>query len=295
MTAPVPAQSLRAAIEWAQAQLSSSASARLDAEVLLAHVLNKSRTYLHTWPERELDARQQQQFVELVAARASGKPVAHLTGTREFWSLELLVNDSTLIPRPDTEVLVAKVLQLELPQQAQVLDLGTGTGAIALALKSERPDWSLLALDQSPAAVALAQTNTARLELNLKVMQSDWFSALQSADAGGFDVIVANPPYIAAGDPHLEQGDVRFEPHSALVAEHEGLADLMHIIAQAPRFLNDGGWLVLEHGWQQARACRDYLATAGYTAVASDMDYANLERISYGQWRHTGGKNKERS
>ncbi|MFC0444516.1 peptide chain release factor N(5)-glutamine methyltransferase [Pseudidiomarina halophila] len=292
MTASLPAQSLRAAIEWAQGQLNSSASARLDAEVLLAHVLNKSRTYLHTWPERELDAQQQKQYANLVAARASGKPVAHLTGTREFWSLELLVNDSTLIPRPDTEILVARVLQLDLPQQAQVLDLGTGTGAIALALKSERPGWSLVALDQSPAAVALAQRNAARLELDLKVMQSHWFSALQSAETGGFDAIVANPPYIAADDPHLQQGDVRFEPHSALVAEQEGLADLMHIIAQARSFLNDGGWLVLEHGWQQAAACRDYLTAAGYTAVASGRDYANLERISYGQWRHTGGKTR---
>lgn len=206
-----------------------------------------------------------------------------------------MVNDSTLIPRPDTEILVARVLQLDLPDQAQVLDLGTGTGAIALALKSERPNWSLLALDQSPAAVALAQTNAARLELDLKVMQSHWFSALRPDDAGAFDAIVANPPYIAADDPHLEQGDVRFEPRSALVAEKHGLADLIHIIAQARNFLNDGGWLVLEHGWQQASACRDYLAAAGYSAVASGTDYANLERISYGQWRHTGGQNKERS
>ncbi|MGQ4276206.1 peptide chain release factor N(5)-glutamine methyltransferase [Pseudidiomarina sp. E22-M8] len=284
MTAPLSKPGLRAALAWAQTQLKASESARLDAEVLLAHVLQQSRTYLHTWPERELDKDQQQRFAALVNARATGQPIAHLTGTREFWSLELLVNDSTLIPRPDTEILVAKVLALKLAQTAQVLDLGTGTGAIALALKSERPEWTLTAVDQSSAAVALAKTNAARLKLDLRVMQSHWFSALEPSDVSGFDAIVANPPYITADDPHLERGDVRFEPRAALVAANQGFADLEHIIDQARRFLNHRGWLILEHGWQQAAGCRERLANAGYTAVASGKDYANLERISFAQW-----------
>ncbi|MDN7127800.1 peptide chain release factor N(5)-glutamine methyltransferase [Pseudidiomarina sp. 1APP75-27a] len=284
MTTEHPVQSVRAALVWARAQLDASASPALDAEVLLAHVMQQSRTYLHTWPERTLSSAEHAHFLELTRARAAGTPIAHLLGSREFWSLELLVNDSTLIPRPDTEVLVEKILQLGLPEGARVLDLGTGTGAIALALKSEHPDWQLTAVDQSAAAVELAKTNAERLQLECEILQSDWFSALAATPAADFDCIVANPPYIAADDPHLQQGDVRFEPVTALVASDNGFADLQHIITTARRYLKAGGWLVLEHGWQQAAGCRELLQAAGYEAVASGTDYANLERMSFGQW-----------
>ncbi|WP_198678768.1 peptide chain release factor N(5)-glutamine methyltransferase [Pseudidiomarina insulisalsae] len=274
---------ISALLQHAQQCLSASETPRLDAEVLLAHVLQQSRTYLHTWPEREVSEPVLQQFMALLQQRQSGIPVAHLLGEREFWSLPLKVNDSTLIPRPDTELLVEKILELNLPSQARVLDLGTGTGAIALALKSERPQWQVTAVDKSAAAVALAKANAARLQLALQIFQSDWFSSLADEH---YDLIVSNPPYIAADDPHLQQGDVRFEPHSALVADAAGFADLASIIHQAPDYLQPGGWLWLEHGYEQAQGCRDLLASRGFSAVQSLRDYANLERISYGRWRN---------
>lgn len=265
----------------AQLRLVQSESARLDAEVLLAHVLKQSRSYLHTWPERELSAAQLDVFETLVEAREQGQPIAHLIGEREFWSLPLRVNASTLIPRPDTEVLVETCLHLELPEQARVLDLGTGTGAIALALQSERPDWRLLAVDQAAAAVALARENAERLQLPVAVQQSDWFAQLAPQS---FELIVSNPPYIAPDDPHLTLGDVRFEPHSALVSAANGFADLQSIITTAPAYLSVGGWLVLEHGWEQAEGCRQRLVARGFSAVESRRDYANLERITLGRW-----------
>lgn len=268
------------ALQHAQQTLAASETPRLDAEVLLAHVLQKPRTYLLTWPERELDSAIYAQFQSLLTQRQQGVPVAHLLAEREFWSLPLKVNNSTLIPRPDTETLVETALELGQPHE-QVLDLGTGTGAIALALKSERPQWQLTAVDKSAAAVALATENAKHLRLQVDVRQSDWFSALAGQ---AFSMIVSNPPYIAADDPHLQQGDVRFEPHSALVAAAEGFADLEQIIKQAPAYLNAGGWLVLEHGWQQAQGCRARLREAGYHDVASKADLGGVERITYGRW-----------
>ncbi|CAB0149640.1 Release factor glutamine methyltransferase [Pseudidiomarina piscicola] len=284
MTMLPTALSITAALQWAQGELSASTTPRLDAEVLLAEVLQQTRTYLHTWPERELETSQLQRYRTYVARRKEGQPIAHLLGTREFWSLELKVDGSTLIPRPDTEILVAQALQLELPEQAKVLDLGTGTGAIALALKSERPAWQVSAVDQSAAAVDLARSNAQQLNLAVTIQQSDWFAALSSAPEEGFDCIVSNPPYIAEDDPHLDQGDVRFEPRTALVAGDHGCADLSFIIAQARGFLKPGGWLLLEHGWQQANVCQQQFKSNGYTSVASARDYANLERISFAQW-----------
>lgn len=275
-----PAVSIAEAVLQAEARLAFSTTPRLDAEVLLAHTLQKTRTYLLTWPERELTAAQYADFGELVARRSQGEPVAHLTGGREFWSLPLMVNDSTLIPRPDTEILVEQALALELPEHARVLDLGTGTGAIALALKSERPGWVIDATDQSAAAVALAQANARQLELPVRVWQSGWFDAV--ADTGSYHLIVSNPPYIAGDDVHLQQGDVRFEPRSALVADAGGLSDLQHIIATAPAYLLEGGYLMLEHGWQQGEAVRELLAQNGYQQVHTWRDYGNLDRISQG-------------
>lgn len=269
-------------IQHAQQRLSHSDSARLDAELLLAKVLDKPRSYLLTWPERQVSLDQQQQFEQLLSAREQGQPVAYLLGQREFWSLSLAVNDSTLIPRPETEHLVEAVLALQLPEQARVVDLGCGTGAIALALKSERPQWQVTAVERDARALALAQHNAEQLGLALEFCASDWFSALPVAQQ--FDVVVSNPPYIDAADPHILQGDVRFEPRSALVAEQHGLADLAQLIAQAPNYLRSGGWLLLEHGWQQGAAVRQLFEQQGYKQLSSQHDYAKLERISSGQW-----------
>lgn len=272
------------ALHWAVTQLSHSPTAKLDAEVLLSHVLGVERVYLLTWPERLLSNSEWQTMQALVAQRANGIPVAYLIGQREFWSLPLQVNNSTLIPRPDTEVLVETALQLSLPPAARVLDLGTGTGAIALALKSSQPQWQVTAVDRERAAVTLAQHNANSLKLAVAVIQSDWFAALPEQQ---FDLIVSNPPYIDGDDPHLQQGDVRFEPTTALVAAQQGLADLFHIIDTAPLFLAPAGWLVLEHGWQQGAAVRSQLTRQGYQQVTTVCDYANLERVTIGQWsRH---------
>ena len=265
------------------AQLAAvSDTPRLDVEVLLCHVLGESRTYLFTWPERELSEQQLAQFEALFIRRLRGEPVAHLTGYREFWSLSLAVSPATLIPRPDTELLVELALRLPLPEGAAVLDLGTGTGAIALALASERRHWQILAVDALPGAVELAERNRRALGLaNVRVVEGNWFDGL-----GGqrFDLVVSNPPYVDAEDPHLGEGDVRFEPASALVAAESGLADLKTIVATAPDSLKGGGWLLLEHGWQQAQAVRELMKGAGFREVVSEKDLAGRERATLGQW-----------
>lgn len=263
------------------AELTDSDSPRLDVELLLAQVLERDRTYLYTWPEKILTPAQQAAFETLLNERKQGRPVAHLLGQREFWGLPLAVDNSTLIPRPDTETLVEAALALSLAENARVLDLGTGTGAIALALATEQPGWQITAVDFSPAAVALAERNRKTLELhNVCIRQSDWFAQLEP---GHFDLIVSNPPYIDADDPHLSQGDVRFEPLSALVAEQQGLADIAHIITAGCDYLRPGGWLLLEHGYTQGAAVRNLLQQAGYQAVTTHTDLGDNERISGGR------------
>ena len=265
----------------AETLAASSDSARADAEYLLAFVLQQSRTWLHTWSDRTLTGEQQARADALLQRRAGGEPVAYLCGEQGFWSLLLDVNPSTLIPRADTETLIEWALELPLPATASVLDLGTGTGAIALALASEQPSWQLLGVDFQAGAVALAQKNALKNNLpRVAFQQSDWLSAVQ----GRFDLIVSNPPYIDGADPHLDQGDVRFEPRSALVAEAHGLADLRHIIEQAPDFLKDDGWLLLEHGWQQADAVCDMLRQRGFCDVENRRDLGANPRISGGRW-----------
>ena len=261
-----------------------SDSARLDVEVLLCHVLEKDRSYLFTWPEKELDSEQQRQFDTLLARRQAGEPVAYLTGTREFWSLDLEVDESTLIPRPDTECLVETVLAL-LPEKKQRLaDLGTGTGAIALALAYERPAWSLLAVDFNPKAVALAEKNCRALSLsNVEVRESNWFAAVPEHD---FDAILSNPPYIDETDPHLQEGDVRFEPASALVAAEAGLADIRHIANTAREKLRCGGYLVVEHGYRQAEAVQAVFAECHYKAIKTYPDLAGQPRLTVGVYAH---------
>lgn len=263
------------------AELPGSDTPRLDLELLLAHVLVKDRTWLYTWPEKELTREQVAAFEALLDERKRGRPVAHLLGQREFWGLPLAVDDSTLIPRPDTETLVEAALALDLPEDARVLDLGTGTGAIALALANEQPRWQVTAVDFSPAAVALAERNRQTLGLaNVQIRQSDWFAAVSARD---FHLIVSNPPYIDAEDPNLAEGDVRFEPLSALVAGQQGLADIDHLIHAAREHLLPGGWLLLEHGYTQGEAVRALLQQAGYQAVSTHRDFGDNERISGGQ------------
>ena len=264
------------------AELPDSPTPRLDAELLLAHALDKSRSYLHTWPERELDAEQLARYQADLARRQSGEPVAYILGQQGFWSLELEVASHTLIPRPDTELLVETVLALLPATPAALLDLGTGTGAIALALASERPAWQVTGVDRVQEAVALAERNCIRFKLaNASFVASHWFSAL---DGQRYQLIVSNPPYIAAGDRHLAEGDVRFEPSSALVAGADGLDDIRLIIQQAPDYLEAGGWLLLEHGFDQAAAVRELLSARGFSAVESRRDLGGHERISLGRF-----------
>ncbi|MDX1599664.1 MAG: peptide chain release factor N(5)-glutamine methyltransferase [Marinobacter sp.] len=256
-------------------------SPRLDAELLLSYVTGLSRTSFRAWPERQVTASEAKRFEALVQQRACGHPVAHLLGEQEFWSLPLKVNGSTLIPRPDTECLVEAALGLPLPDNARVLDLGTGTGAIALALASERRGWRVVACDAVASAVELASENARRLDLPVNVVLSHWFDNLPP---GRFDLIVSNPPYIASGDHHLGEGDVRFEPASALVAGEDGLDDIRAIVAASAEWLNIGGWLMVEHGFDQGDAVRALFRQAGLVAVETRRDYGDRDRLTLGQW-----------
>lgn len=265
-----------------EAQLPDSPSARLDAELLLAAALGKPRSFLRTWPERVVSREANDLFDRYLARRVAGEPVAYILGRQGFWSLDLEVAPHTLIPRPDTELLVETALALLPAAPARVLDLGTGTGAIALALACERLSWQVLGVDRIPEAVALAERNRERLRLaNVAFRASHWFSAV---DGERFSLIVSNPPYIPNTDPHLKQGDVRFEPSSALVSGQDGLDDIRLIIEQAPNHLENGGWLMLEHGFDQPDAVRDLLLSRGFTAVESRRDLGGHERISLGCW-----------
>ncbi|HEU0187158.1 MAG TPA: peptide chain release factor N(5)-glutamine methyltransferase [Gallionellaceae bacterium] len=294
-------------------------TARIEAQCLLQHVLKVSRAWLLAHGERCLNADEQAQYQALLKRRLQGEPIAYILGEREFFGLNLRVTPATLIPRPDTELLVELALEripkaLSRPvghplparstpegapqlhcdpsavphageglgerEACHVLDLGTGSGAIALAIAHARPAVSVTAVDASPAALQVAQGNARALALNnVAFVQGHWFGALGGRQ---FEVIVSNPPYIAAADPHLAQGDVRFEPQSALVSGMDGLDDLRSIVAQASAHLRPGGWLLLEHGYEQAAAVRALLRTAGLAEVFSARDLAGIERVSGG-------------
>ncbi|GAA5219189.1 peptide chain release factor N(5)-glutamine methyltransferase [Corallincola platygyrae] len=279
-----PENSIAALRKWGREQLKGlTDTAALDVDVLLCHLLGKPSSYLLTWPEKVLVDEVRDAFVALLQRRAAGEPIAHITGYREFWSLPFEVSADTLIPRPDTELLIELALALPLAADARVIDLGTGTGAIALALASEQPDWQIWGCDRVMSAVELAKRNANRLNLRqVAFLQSDWLSAFD-VDAK-FNLIVTNPPYIDANDPHLSEGDVRFEPKSALVAENAGLADIIAIIEQAKKHLLADGWLMIEHGWQQGEAVRALLSSAGFTSVETKKDLGGNPRCTLAQF-----------
>ncbi|AWP53722.1 Release factor glutamine methyltransferase [Haemophilus influenzae] len=277
------------------AQKNPTENSKIDALVLLQHATGKSRTQILAFDDTEIDEKVRLKLTALLDRRLNGEPIAYILGEKEFWSLPLNVSKSTLIPRPDTEVLVEKALQISLekleqnPPHFRILDLGTGTGAIALALASElssicqkrQISLEIIGVDLMPDVVALAQSNAERNQLNVQFLQSRWFENI----TGQFDLIVSNPPYIDAQDEHLCQGDVRFEPLSALVANDEGYADLRYIIESASSYLNSNGVLLLEHGWQQGEKVRSIFQENHWEMVETVRDYGDNERVTLGFWK----------
>jgi release factor glutamine methyltransferase len=261
-------------------KLSDSDTARLDAEVLLCHVLDVTRSYLYAWSDRVLSVNEYNQFEALLDSRVKGVPIAYIVGNKEFWSLNLQVSENTLIPRPETELLVELVLaRLNSDTQANVIDLGTGSGAIALAIAKERVNCNVIATDNSATALAIAKQNAKNLGLErIEFVESDWLMNLGIAD-----VIVSNPPYIAASDPHLTQGDVQYEPRTALIAANDGLADIRTIISQAPQHLTNGGCLLLEHGYDQAPSVQSLLKQHGFKQIETYKDLAGWNRVTVGE------------
>ena len=277
------------------AQKNPTENSKIDALVLLQHATGKSRTQILAFDDTEIDEKVRLKLTALLDRRLKGEPIAYILGEKEFWSLPLNVSKGTLIPRPDTEILVEKALQIALekleenPPHFRILDLGTGTGAIALALASELAPicqkrhipLEIIGVDLMPDVVALAQSNAERNQLNVQFLQSRWFDNI----TGQFDLIVSNPPYIDAQDEHLRQGDVRFEPLSALVANDEGYADLRHIIELASSYLNSNGVLLLEHGWQQGEKVRSIFQENHWEMVETVRDYGDNERVTLGFWK----------
>ena len=257
--------------------------ARLDAEILLGFVLRCTRSHLHTWPDRLLDETQAQLYRALIERRAVGEPVAYLTGQREFWSMVLEVTPDTLIPRPETELLVELALQ-RIPADSawRLLDLGTGSGPIALAIARERPHCHIIATDRSAAALAVARRNAVTLGVsNIEFRTGDWFAPLQGEL---FHVIASNPPYVSHLDPRLGTTDIRFEPLSALTSGADGLDDIRQIAATARQHLAESGWLLLEHGYAQGTAVMQILCGYGYQEVNNVQDIAGSDRVTSGRW-----------
>lgn len=279
-----PSLNYRQALQEAVRQLSQlpQAAANLEAALLLGHLLQVSRSHLIAWPEKRLTADQRRDYAALIQRRLNGEPIAHITGEREFWSLSLRITPDTLIPRPETELLVeqalARMVSMSTPR---IADLGTGSGAIALALASERPDATIHATDRSQTSLAVARENASRLQLRgVSYFLGDWCQALPAGE--DYDLILSNPPYIPADDPHLNQGDLPHEPTGALVSGEEGLEDIRRIAAQAPEHLKVAGWLMLEHGHMQGHAVRQILRQQGFAKIATLNDLAGQPRVTEG-------------
>jgi len=268
------------ALDWATEKLSESDDARLDSQILLAYALNVSRTWLFTWPDKALDGATLTAFNALIEERKSGTPIAYITGYRDFWSLRLKVTPDTLIPRADTELLVETALTLKnVEKPCDVIDLGTGTGAIALSLANECPSWRITATDINPETLAVAKENAQTLELAVSFKESAWFDAINDR----YDLVISNPPYIESDDPHLLQGDLRFEPADALASGQDGLDDIRLLVQQALKHLKKDGYLLLEHGYQQAEAVRGLMAKAGYTDIETHQDIEDRDRVTLGK------------
>ncbi len=273
---------IQQASSHASSLLIQSESPILDAEILLAHVLGKSREFLITWPETDLSESEQQAFINLLEQRVLGHPIAYLIGSRAFWNFDLVVSPDVLIPRPETELLVELILEQLDTNKHLLADLGTGSGALALALASERENWQIVATDSSAAALSIAKHNALNLKLsNIDFRQGSWIEALKGDKNNElFDAIVSNPPYIDESDEHLGQGDVRFEPVQALVANDEGLSDIKLIATQAHDRLKPGAILLMEHGYQQGEAVRQLLKQSKYSDIQTYKDLAGLERAT---------------
>lgn len=257
----------------------SNEDAALEIELMLCHVLNKNRTFLRTWPNTILTEAQLKQLNSYLQQREQGIPLAYILGERAFWSLNLTVTPEVLIPRPDTECVVEKVLALGQGKNWRVVDLGTGSGAIALSLAKEHPEWSVVATDLYPQSLAIAQQNAQKHQIsNVNFVQGSWFEPL----TGLFDCIVSNPPYIIENDPHLQA--LSHEPQRALVATEQGLADLRHIVQLSGSFLRNQGYLVLEHGFDQGQAVRDLLQAAGFSQIMTGQDFGGNDRYTVGQY-----------
>ena len=262
--------------------LAQASLAPLDAQVLLGHVLQRDRAWMIAHATDALASADAERFFELARRRRGGEPVAYLTGRREFWGLSLTVDKSVLIPRPETETLVETALRkLPLDRDVRVLDLGTGTGAIALAIAHERPRATVIATDRLESPLAMACENAKRLHItNVRFARGDWYRALVECEP--FDLIASNPPYVAAGDPHLREGDVRFEPVAALMSGADGLDALRCVVGGARERLVPGGWLIVEHGFDQAPAVRDLFERAGFSSLESSRDLSGIPRVAAG-------------
>jgi len=272
---------IRDLLAEARRLLAAGSEGRLEAEVLLCHILKGSRAFIYANPDQEVSAGHRGEFLRLVQRRRSGEPIAYLTGIREFWSLSLRVTPDVLIPRPETELLVETALA-HIPVDAawRIADLGTGSGAIALAIASERPLCDVHATDTSPAALRIAQENADTLQLGqIRFHLGSWLAPLQ----GKFNVIISNPPYVASDDPHMGQGDCRFEPQEALSPGPDALASIRHIAGVCLSFLEDDGFLAFEHGFEQGDACRKLLLELGYSDIETVKDLAGLDRVTKGK------------
>lgn len=276
----VNAMNISQALKYGAMTLKSSDSPDIDSQALLCHVLICTPTYLHMWSDKLLTDQQQNLFKQLIEQRLTGQPVAYVTGLRGFWSLDLKVNNATLIPRPDTELLVRLALT-KLDQKMIVADLGTGSGAIALSLAHELPTLQVLAMDFSPSALEVAHENAITHGLsNVHFWQGSWLEAVSDKS---LDMVVTNPPYIEQHDPHLAQGDVRFEPITALASGCDGLDDIRLIVTQAQRCLKARGWLMIEHGYHQSEQVQFLFEAAGFDNVSAHQDFGGHDRVVIGQ------------